>query len=211
PARAGPDAVPTQDGQLLGQVRIEVRGAPAHLPDVHVPAEPSQEDVQIARGNALVEDMSQPGRARFHAHRHTSQEPRQLTARPVYVASGRAGPTHARLPHSPPPDPAQQPGGSGALVSMAPLCRRHLAVSLQRRPGEALKLVARCLHLGQGAMNVCAASTCRVTSCNTTSGPRSPGYMVANALPGQARTRHRPQREELEFDPLGTTRVIERL
>ena len=72
-----------QDGQLLGQIRIEVRGAPPHLPDVHVRAEPGQEDTKVAGSNALVQDMGQPGRAGLGPGRRDVQEAGQLTAEPA--------------------------------------------------------------------------------------------------------------------------------
>ena len=72
-----------QDGQLLGEIRIEVRGAPPHLPDVHVRAEPGQEDTKVAGSNALVQDMGQPDRAGFSPGRRDVQETGQLTTGPT--------------------------------------------------------------------------------------------------------------------------------
>ncbi len=84
-----------QDSQLLGKVRIEVRGAPPHLPDVHMLGEPGEQHTKIARGDALVQDMSQPGRAGFDADRRKGKEVRQLTAMPGHPPPGSAGVFHA--------------------------------------------------------------------------------------------------------------------
>lgn len=96
-----------QDSELLGKVRIEVPGAPPQLPDVHVLGKPGEQHTKIARGDALVQNMSQPGRARFRADRRKGKEVRSLTAMPgcPLVSPGVA---HALLPRGPLPAPVRQ-------------------------------------------------------------------------------------------------------